>query len=172
MIERQGAVTFKGQPMTVVGDVVKTGDRAPAFTVAENIANYVSSGDILPGKVTILSAVPSLDTGICDAQTRRFNEEAGRLGKEVQVITLSTDLPFAQARWCGASGLENVITYSDHRDLSFGTAYGCHVKELRLLQRAVFVVDRDGVLRYVEYVPEIAQHPEYEKALAVVRELA
>lgn len=171
MTERPGAVTFKGIPMTVVGEVVRVGQQAPSFTVAKSFTDYVSSSEILPGKITILSVVPSLDTGICDAQTRRFNEEAGRLGGEVQVVTLSVDLPVAQARWCGASGLKNVITYSDYRDLSFGTAYGCNIKEIRLLQRSVFVVDRDAVLRYVEYVPEIAQHPEYEKALTAAKEL-
>ena len=171
MTERHGAVTLKGEPLTVVGDVVRVGDPAPDFSVAETPLKYVHSKDVLPGKITILSAVPSLDTGICDAQTRRFNEEGSRLGEEVQVITVSVDLPSAQARWCGASGLEKVITYSDYRDLSFGKAYGCYIKEIRLLQRSVFVVDRDGVLRYVEYVPEIGQHPEYEKALAAVQEL-
>jgi thiol peroxidase len=171
MQERAGAFAFKGEPKTVVGEQVKVGDKAPAFTAAASIAKHVDSQTIFANKVTILNAVPSLETGICDAQTRKFNEEANQMGGKAQVVTLSVDLPFAQARWCGASGLENVIIYSDHRDLSFGKAFGCYVKELRLLQRSVFVVDRDGVIRYAEYVPEIGQHPEYEKALEVVRAL-
>lgn len=171
MQERAGAFLFKGEPQTVIGKQLKIGERAPEFTAAASIAKHVDSKTILANKLTILNAVPSLDTGICDAQTRKFNEEVNKLGGKAQVVTLSVDLPFAQARWCGASGLENVITYSDHRDLSFGKAFGCYVKELRLLQRSVFVVDQDGVIRYAEYVPEIGKHPDYDKALAVVRSL-
>lgn len=138
------------------------------------VANDLSEkrlADLTGDAVTILSAVPSLDTGICDAQTRRFNEEVARLPGTVNVATISVDLPFAQSRWCSASGLDSVQTYSDHRDLSFGNAYGLSVKELRLLQRAVFVVDRDGVIRYAEYVPEIARHPDYDAALAAAKNL-
>jgi len=124
------------------------------------------------GKVRLISVVPSLDTDICDAQTRRFNEEAVSFGDEVVVLTVSADLPFAQKRWCGAAGVDRVQTLSDHRDMNFGNAYGTHVKELRLEQRAIFVVDRDDTIRYVEYVPEIAQHPNYEAALTAVRQVA
>ncbi|MFQ5628714.1 MAG: thiol peroxidase [bacterium] len=171
MQERAGAFLFKDQQLTVLGAEVKVGDKAPEFTVAENVAKHVHAQDILAGKVTILSAVPSLDTGICDAQTRRFNEEVSKMGGKAQVATISMDLPMAQARWCGAAGLDNALIYSDHRDASFGKAFGCLVKELRLLQRSVFVVDQDGVIRYAEYVPEIGQHPDYEKALAAVNAL-
>jgi len=118
-----------------------------------------------------IRVVQSLDTGVCDLQTRRFKEEAAGLGEDVVVLTVSADLPFAQARWCGAAGVDRVITLSDHRDMAFGNAYGTHVKELRLEQRSVFVVDKGGIVRYVEYVPEIGQHPNYEAALATVRAL-
>ena len=121
------------------------------------------------GHVRIFSVVPSLDTGVCDAQTRRFNEEAAGLGDDVKVITVSVDLPFAQKRWCGAAGVERVQTVSDHRDLSFGTAYGVAIKELRLLARAVFVVDRDDKLVHVEVVPEATNHPDYEAAVAAAK---
>ena len=171
MQERAAAVTLKGNPFTVIGTPLKAGDKTPNFVVAKSIVDNVTSEQLLAGKLTILSAVPSLDTGVCDAQTRKFNEEANKMGGNVQAVTVSVDLPFAQARWCGASGLENVITVSDHKECSFGTAYGCLVKELRILQRSVFVIDADGVVRYAEYVPEIGQHPDYEKALAAVKAL-
>ncbi len=171
MQERHGAVTFKGNPMTSLGDALQAGDQAPEFTVVANNLTTKNAADVLQGKVTVLSVVPSLDTGICDAQTRRFNEEAGNWGDKAHVATISADLPFAQTRWCGAAGIEHVTTYSDHRDLSFGQAYGCAVKELRLLQRSIFIVDASGTIRYVEYVPEIAQHPDYDKALAALKEI-
>jgi thiol peroxidase len=113
--------------------------------------------------------VPSLDTPVCDLQTRRFNQEAARLGPDVQILTISMDLPFAQKRWCGAAGIERVTTLSDHREASFGTAYGVLIKELRLLARAVFVVDKDGVVRYVQIVPELSREPDYEAALAAAK---
>ncbi len=167
-MEREQAVTFKGNPMTLVGPALQAGDKAPEFRVVANDLSHVSSAELLGGKAVLLSAVPSLDTGICDAETRRFNEEAGKRGDKVSIVTISHDLPFAQSRWCGAAGIENVITYSDYYFREFGPAYGCFVKELGILSRAVFVVDVEGVVRYVEYVPEIAQHPDYEKALAAL----
>lgn len=168
--ERPGAVTFQGQPLTVLGDPVRVGDKAPEFTVLANDLTERHLRDYA-GKVKLISVVPSLDTGICDAQTRRWNEEAARFGDNVVVLTISADLPFAQARWCGAAGVERVITLSDHRDMSFGTAYGTYIKELRLEQRAVFIVDENDVVRYAQYVPEIVQHPDYEGALAALREV-
>ncbi len=171
MQERAGAVTFKGNPLTLIGPEIKSGDKAPDFKVIAQDLSEKSWQDLFEHKPTLLSAVPSLDTGICDAETRRFNEEAGKFGDQVKVITISVDLPFAQKRWCGAAGIENVEVLSDHRDLSFGNQYGCHVKELRLLSRAVFVVDAEGVVRYVEYVPEIAQHPDYDSALNALKAL-
>jgi thiol peroxidase len=170
MIERAGGVTSKGKPLTVYGNQLKPGDIAPDFTLLGNDMNQVSLSDF-HGKIRVISVVTSLDTGLCDLQTRRFNEEAAKLGDDVVILTVSADLPFAQKRWCGAAGVDRVITLSDHRDMNFGNAYGTHVKELRLEQRSVFVVDSEGIVRYTEYVPEIGQHPDYEAALAAVREL-
>jgi thiol peroxidase len=170
MIEREGDVTFKGQPLTVIGPRLKAGDPAPDFELLTNDLSTATLKDS-DGKVRLINVVPSLDTGICDIQTRRFSEEIGRMGEDVVGLTVSADLPFAQKRWCGAAGVENMQTLSDHRDMSFGKAYGTYIKELRLEQRAVFVVDRDGTLRYVEYVPEVAQHPDYDLALENMSEL-
>lgn len=161
-------VTFKGNPVTLLGNEVKVGDQAPDFKVLANDLSEVTL-DNSKGHVRILSVVPSLDTGVCDAQTRRFNEEAQQLS-DVKVLTISVDLPFAQKRWCGANGIENVETLSDHRDLSFGTAYGVAIKELRLLTRAVFVVDRQDKVTYVEYVSEATNHPNYEAAIEAAKQ--
>jgi len=123
------------------------------------------------GKVLIISSVPSLDTSVCDTETRRFNEESQRLGDNVAVLTISMDLPFAQKRWCGAAGIKNVRTLSDYRAAAFGETYGVLIDELRLLARAVFVVDRQGIVRYIQIVEEIAHEPDYEAVLKVVKEL-
>ena len=171
MQERAGAVTLKGNPFTLVGAEIKVGDQAPDFQVVAQDLSEKSWKDLFENKPTLLAAVPSLDTGVCDAETRRFNEEAGKLGDKVKVITISVDLPFAQKRWCGAAGIDNVDVLSDHKYTAFGQAYGCLIKELRLLSRAVFVVDADGVVRYVEYVPEVGQHPNYEAALSALNQL-
>ncbi|MED4401208.1 thiol peroxidase [Metabacillus fastidiosus] len=160
-------VTFKGNPVTVLGNEVKVGDQAPDFTVLANDTSAVTLADS-KGKVRIISVVPSVDTGTCDAQTRRFNEEAAKLGNAV-VLTISVDLPFAQGRWCAANGIENVQTLSDHRELSFATAYGVHVKELRLLARSVFVIDANDKVVYVQYVPEMTEHPDYEAAIEAAK---
>ncbi len=168
--ERTGVVTFKGNPVTLVGNEVKVGDTAPDFTVLANDLSPVTLADS-KGSVRIISVVPSLDTGVCDQQTRRFNEEAASL-EGVRVLTISVDLPFAQKRWCGAAGVDRVQTLSDHRDLSFGTAYGVAIKELRLLARAVFVVDKDDKVVYAEYVPEVTQHPNYEAAIEAAKKAA
>lgn len=166
-IERKGAVTFKGNPVTLLGPELKVGDQAPDFKVLANDLSEVTLADS-KGFVRIISVVPSLDTGVCDAQTRRFNEEAGDIDG-VKVLTVSVDLPFAQKRWCGAAGVENVQTLSDHRDLSFGTAYGVAIKEMRLLARAVFVVDQNDQIVYVEYVPESTNHPDYEAPILAAK---
>lgn len=163
-------VTFKNNPVTLLGNEVKVGDKAPDFTVLANDLSPVTLKDS-EGKVRLFASVPSLDTGVCDAETRRFNEEATNLGEDVIIYTVSVDLPFAQKRWCGASGVDRVQTVSDHKDLSFGKAYGVAIEELRLLTRAVFVVDREGIVKYVEYVPEATNHPNYEAAIAAVKEL-
>ncbi|KAA0549107.1 thiol peroxidase [Bacillus sp. BGMRC 2118] len=161
------SVTFKGNPVTLVGNEVRVGDTAPDFTVLANDLSPVTLADT-KGSVRLISVVPSVDTGVCDAQTRRFNEELASINN-VKVQTISVDLPFAQKRWCGASGLDNVVTLSDHRDLSFGEAYGVHMKELRLLARAVFVVDSNDKVTYVEYVSEGTNHPNYEAAIEAVK---
>jgi thioredoxin-dependent peroxiredoxin len=170
-IRRRGlmaSITFKGQPKTLVGNEVKVGDQAPDFTVLANDLSEKTLKDF-PGP-KLISVVPSLDTGVCDAQTRRFNEEANNLGN-VKILTISMDLPFAQARWCGANGIENVITLSDHRDASFGKAYGVLIEDLRLLARAIFVIDSNNKVAYVEYVSEATNHPNYEAALQAAKEV-
>jgi len=169
-MERPGAVTFKGQPLTLVGPELKPGEKAPDFTIIDQSLQPASLKDYA-GKVILLSVVPSLDTGICSAQTKRFNEEAAQLPEDVAILTVSMDLPFAQARFCGAENIDRVKVLSDHRDASFAQAYGTLVKELRLESRAIFVIDRDGTIRYVEYVPEIASHPNYDAALQAVKSL-
>ncbi|WP_379965414.1 thiol peroxidase [Ectobacillus sp. sgz5001026] len=160
-------VTFKKNPVTLLGTEVKVGDKAPNFTVLANDLSPVTL-DSYKGAVKLISVVPSVDTGVCDAQTRRFNEEASKIGN-VKVLTISNDLPFAQKRWCANSGLDNVVTLSDHRDLSFGQAYGTVMKELRLLARAVFVVDSEDKVTYVEYVSEGTTHPNYEAAIEAAK---
>jgi thioredoxin-dependent peroxiredoxin len=163
------SVTFINNPVTLIGKVVKVGDEAPEFIVLSNDLTPVTLEDT-EGKVRLISVVPSIDTGVCDAQTRRFNEEVSKLNN-VEVLTISVDLPFAQKRWCGASGLEHVKTYSDHKDLSFGKAYGVYMEEFRLLARAVFVVDTKDKVTYVEYVSEGTNHPNYEAALEAIKRL-
>jgi thiol peroxidase len=161
------SVTFANNPVTLLGNEVKVGDKAPDFTVLANDLSPVTLADS-KGSVRVISVVPSLDTGVCDAQTRRFNEDAATLDN-VKVLTISVDLPFAQARWCGAAGIDKVQTLSDHRDLSFGEAYGIAMKENRLLARAVFVVDSNDVVTYAEYVPEVTTHPNYEAAIEAAK---
>jgi thiol peroxidase len=164
-------VTIKDKPFTLLGNPVKAGDPAPE---AELVANDFSPVKLssYAGKPRLISVVFSLDTGICDTQTHKFNEEAVKLGGGVVVLTISADLPFAQKRWCGASGLENVITLSDYKAMSFADAYGVHIQERRLTSRAVFVVDRQNVVRYVEYLPEVGSHPNYDTALAALKQIA
>ena len=169
--DRFGAVTLKGTPQTVRGNQLKVGDKAPNFTLDANDFTPVTLDDSA-GKIRLISVVPSLYTGICDAQTRRFNEEAANLGDDVVILTVSVDFPPSQRQWCGAAGVDKVQTLSDHKDMNFGDAYGTHIVENRWEQRSIFVVDSDDVVRYVEYVPEIAQHPDYEAALTAVRDIA
>ena len=170
MEERTGIVMMKGKPVTLVGQAVKVGQKAPDFEVTANDLSPVKFSSFA-GKVCIIASVPSLDTSVCDLETRKFNEKAGQLGGDVVVLTISMDLPFAQKRWCGAAGIKNVQTLSDHRDASFGRAYGVLIKDLRLLARAVFVVDKKGVVRYLQIVPEIATEPDYDAVLKAVKEL-
>lgn len=170
MTERIGAVTFKGNPLTLVGEPVSVGQKMPDFTVLANDLSAVSLSSFA-GKVVLLSLVPSLDTPVCDTQTRRFNEEASKLGEDVVVLTISMDLPFAQSRWCGAAGIDRVVTLSDHRSAAAGLATGTLIKELRLLTRAVFVLGRDGVVVHEQIVAEVTHEPDYEAALRAARNL-
>jgi thioredoxin-dependent peroxiredoxin len=166
--ERPDLVTMRGNAITLLGDEIKVGDTAPDFTVVGTDLKPVSFSSFR-GKVCVISSVPSLDTPVCEASTRRFNQEALSLGDDVIILTVSMDLPFAQKRWCQANDVVNVITLSDHRDASFGTAYGLLIKDLRLLSRAVFVTDRQGKVQYEEIVKEIAEEPDYDAALAAVK---
>lgn len=170
MQERPGMVTMRGNPLTLVGNNVVVGEPAPDFVVLDNALQPVEFSSYR-GKTCIISSVPSLDTPVCDTETRRFNEEAAKFGPEVVVLTISMDLPFAQKRWCAAAGIDRVETLSDYRDASFGTAFGVLIKELRLLARAVFIVDRDGVLKYSQLVKEIASEPDYDAVLNALKSI-
>ena len=170
MEKRTGVVTFAGNPIALLGKEVKVGDKAPAFTVLDNGLGEKTLADYA-GKVKVISVVPSLDTGVCDAQTRWFNQNVSKLGDNVVVLTVSVDLPFAQKRWCGAAGIDQVETLSDHRDLSFGENYGFILEGLRLLSRGIVVIDKDDVVRYVEYVPEVTSAVNFEAAEAATKAL-
>jgi thiol peroxidase len=161
MNERTGIVTMKGNPMTLVGNAVNVGEAGPDFVVMDNDLAAVSFSSYRQ-KVCVISSVPSLDTPVCDLETKVFNEKASQLGADVAVLTISMDLPFAQKRWCAAAGVDNVQTLSDYRDASFGMAFGVLIKELRLLARAVFMVDASGTIQYVQLVKEITNEPDYE----------
>ena len=168
MVERRGAVTFKGNPMTLVGDEVQEGKKAPDFTLVGNDLSETKLSD-LAGKTVVLLTVPSLDTGVCDKETRTFNQRSGSLGDNVAVVCVSRDLPFAQKRWCGAAGVENVQTLSDYKEHAFGKDYGLEIKELGLLARAVLVLDGEGTVRYKQLVPEVAEEPDYDAAAEAVK---
>ena len=170
MDERSGKITMKGNPLTLMGQELNIGDTAPDVVLANNDLAPVSLSSY-GGKVCIISSVPSLDTPVCDMETRRFNEEAGALGDDVAIITVSMDLPFAQKRWCGAAGVDKVITLSDYGDMSFGNAYGVLIKELKLLARSVFVLDRQGVIQYIQLVNEVTEEPAYQEILDAVGKL-
>lgn len=170
-MERNNIITFMGNPMTLQGNPVKAGDKAPDFVLRANDLSLRTLADY-KGKTLVISVVPSLDTGLCDLQTRRFNSEAASLGEHVRVLTVSCDLPFAQARWCGAAGATQLETLSDYYDLSFGLAYGVAIKELRLLTRSIFVLDKNGMVTYVEIVPEVASEVNFDAALAAAKAAA
>jgi len=170
MENTQATVTFEGNPLTLVGNQVKVGDAAPDFEVLANDLSPVKLSGFL-GKVCVICSVPSLDTPVCDTQTRKFNEQAASLGDDVVVLTISMDLPFAQQRWCGSVNAEYVQTLSDHRKAEFGNGFGVLIKELRLLARVVFVVDKQGIIRYIEIVDELTNEPDYEAALKAVKEI-
>jgi thiol peroxidase len=156
--------------VTLVGPEIKVGDQAPAFSVVA-ADKSIFSQDSLKGKPTIICSVPSVDTGVCDRETKRFNDEARKLGDKAQIAVISCDLPIRLKTWCGTAGVENAKLYSDHFAVSFGNAFGTHMKELRMLSRAVFVTDKDGVVRYVEYVPVAGNEPDYDKAIEAAKKL-
>lgn len=169
MERRKDIVTMGGNPVTLLGPEIKVGDRAPEFTVLTNdLKPYTlkDAGD----QVKIISVVPSVDTGVCQIQTTRFNKEADQLDHTI-VLTISADLPFALKKFCSAQGIDKVITLSDHKDLSFGMNYGFAIEELRLLSRGIVVLDKDNIVQYVEYVPEVTDHPNYDKALEEAKKL-
>lgn len=168
--ERTGVATLKGNPITLIGPELKVGDKAPEFQLNKSLVDVVGL-EQFAGKVKLISVIPSIDTGVCDAQTRRFNEEASKFGEQAAMITVIVDLPMAQARWCGAAGVDNVVMLSDYKDNNFGKSYGVLIKELHLDMRSIFVVDADNTIRYVEYVSEMTEHPNYEQALAAVKAL-
>lgn len=170
MEEHVGLISMKGNPLTLMGKQPKIGEKAPDFELLDNELSKVTLAS-LRGRICVLISVPSLDTPVCDIETRRFNEEAVNLGSDVSVIAISMDLPFAQKRWCGAAGVEKVMTLSDHFDGSYGESYGILIKELRLLARAIFVVDRDGVIQYTQLVKEITDEPDYEDIIEAVKKL-
>ena len=171
MIERSGIITIHGNPLTLVGQEIKVGLPAPDCELLDNDLKPVKLSSFR-GQVVILTSVPSLDTPVCDIETRRFNDEAASLGPEIKIVTISMDLPFAQKRWCGAAGVDKVMTLSDHRQAEFGQAYGVLIKELRLLARAVFIVDRAGVVQYVQLVQEVASEPNYEEVMQGLKKVA
>jgi len=168
--KRNGVITFKGNPVTLVGPDVKVGDSAPDFRVVDGTLQAVTLADS-KGKVRLITVVPSLDTGVCDTMTRKFNEEAAKLPEDVVVYTVSVDLPFAQNRWCGNAGIDRVKTLSDYQDRSFGLNYGLLIDELKLLARAVLVVDGNDKVVYREIVKEVTTEPDYKAALEAVRKL-
>ncbi len=170
MKEHKGAVTFMGSPLTLLGNIVEVGKRSPDVELIDNDLKPFRLSSLL-GKVCVVLSVPSLDTPVCDVETRRFNKEAENLGSDVHVLTVSMDLPFAQKRWCGSAGIEMVKTLSDHRNAEFGEKWGLLIKELRLLARSVVLLDREGIVRYVELVKEIADQPDYDLLLKEVKKL-
>lgn len=168
MTERPGLITIHGNPLTLVGNEIKKGVPAPDCELLDNDLNPVKLSSFR-GRVVILTSVPSLDTPVCDIETRRFNDEAATLGPQVQILTVSMDLPFAQKRWCGAAGVDKLKTLSDHRQAQFGQAYGVLIKELRLLARAVFIIDPAGNIQYVQLVKEVASEPNYEEVMQALK---
>jgi thiol peroxidase len=173
MSERQAAVTFKGNPLTLLGEELAVGDSAPEATLVDNDLNEVKLSERLQqAKVTILTTVPSLDTPVCSTETRTFNEKASQLGDDVQILTVSMDLPFAQSRWCGAEGVEQVETLSDYRYRQFAQAWGVLIKELQLMARAIFIVDASGTIQYIQLVPEVADEPDYQAVIEAASSIA
>lgn len=170
MAEQRGVVTFQGKPITLMGNALAVGQPLPDVTLTD--ANWRRMAlSSFAGKPLLLSVIPSLDTGICDAQTRRFNAEAEQISGEARIVTISADLPWRLASWAKDAEVRRITLLSDHFEMAFGNAAGTHVKELRIDARAIFVADAAGIVRYVELVPEIAQHPDYDLAIDTLKEL-
>jgi len=169
-MERKGMITFQGGPLTLTGSEVRLGDKAPDFKVLDGGLKETGLKDFA-GKIKIISVTPSLDTPVCDIQARRFNAEATNLPADVIVLNISMDLPFAISRFCTSAGIDKVKAYSDHRDASFGNGYGVLIKELRLLARSIFIIDKNDVIRYIEIVPEVTKEPDYERALKELKKI-
>ncbi len=170
-MERKGIISFKGNPLTLFGNKVSEGDKAPDFVVLDNNLNLTSLNNF-DNKIKVISVTPSLDTPVCDLQARRFNAEAAKLSDDIVVLNISMDLPFALSRFCSNAGIDKVKTFSDHRDASFGNAYGVMIKELRLLARSVFIIDKNNIIRYIQIVPEVTSEPDYDKALEALQKLS
>jgi thiol peroxidase len=164
-------ITLGGKPQTLMGNELRIGQKAPEFEAVDlNMQSFRFSGN--NSRLTLISSVSSLDTSVCDVETRRFNTEASHLGDQIDILTISVDLPFAQKRWCGAAGVDKVIVISDYKDHSFGLSYGVLIQESKLLARAIFIVDKKGIIQYIQLVPEIGQEPDYNDVLDAVRKLA
>lgn len=170
MEKNKSKVTFKGNFITLVGNEAKVGAKAPDFTVLGKALNPVKLSDY-KGKVVILSIFPSIDTPVCAMQNRTFNKEAAELSSDIAILGISNDLPFALGRFCGAEGIDKVETLSDHKDLDFSTNYGFLIEELRLLARGTVVIDKQGIIKYVEYVAEATNEPDYQAAINAAKEL-
>ncbi|MER3500135.1 MAG: thiol peroxidase [Candidatus Fervidibacterota bacterium] len=170
MQERAGVVTFRGNPLTLLGPDLQVGEKAPDFRVVDTDLNPVTLQNFA-GKVLLISVTPSLDTSVCDTQGRKFNELAAGLSEDVVVVNISVDLPFAQRRWCGANNIDRIKVLSDYQDRDFGLKYGVLIKELKLLARSVWVIDKDGVIRYKQIVPEVTNEPDYDAAMAALKEV-
>lgn len=170
MQERTDVITFFGNPLTLIGPALETGDTAPDATLLDNDMNPAKLSSYR-GKTCIISTVPSLDTPVCDMETRRFNKEAAGMNEQTVILTMSMDLPFAQKRWCGAAGVDKVTTLSDHLNADFGIAYGVLIKELRLLARTVFIVDKEGIIQYVQQVKETTEEPDYDAVLKALADI-
>ncbi len=168
--ERQGVVTFRGNPLTLLGPDLQVGEKAPDFRVVDTDLNPVSLSDF-SGKVVLISVTPSLDTPVCDLQGRKFNELAAGLSDDIVVVNISVDLPFAQRRWCGANNIDRIKVLSDYQERDFGLKYGVLIKELKLLARSVWIVDKDGVIRYKQIVPEVTNEPDYDAAMKALKEI-
>lgn len=167
---RENIATVKGDPITLLGEEIKVGQKAPGFKVVASGLSEVSLEDF-KGKIKLIASVPSLDTPICDLQIKRFNDEATKISKDVVIIFISMDLPFAQKRFCDAYNIKKVETFSDHKDGNFGLGYGVLIKELRLLARAIFIIDKNDIIQYVEYVKELGSHPDYETVLGALKKV-